>query len=71
MITLAITSCVLISSVDRTFIKVSHYALFFTLILPQVNAVLNLVIYFARNTRIKRYYYKLFKCGKERRHLTE
>ena len=71
MITLAITSCVLISSVDQTFIRVSHYALFFTLILPQVNAVLNSVIYLARNTRIKRYYCKLFKCGNERRHLTE
>ena len=71
MITLAITSCALISSVDQTFIRVSHYALFFTLILPQVNAVLNSVIYLARNTRIKRYYCKLFKCGNERRHLTE
>ena len=61
MITLAIISC-----------RIIHYrALLLTLMLPQVNAVLNSVIYFARNSCIKRYYYKLFNHGNERRHLTE
>ena len=68
IITSAIFSCGLIYSEDRTFIRVSSRALFSTFILPQVNAVLNSVIYFTRNSRIKRYYYKLFNRGNERRH---
>ena len=71
MITLAIMSYASVFSVDRTFIKVTYYALFFTSVPPQVNAVLNSVIYFARNTRIKRYYHNLFNRGNERRHLAE
>ena len=68
IITSAIFSCGLIYSEDRTFIRVSSRALFSTFILPQVNAVLNSVIYFTRSSRIKRYYYKLFNRGNERRH---
>ena len=71
MITLAIISCGLIYSVGQTFMRASYRALFLTLILPQVNAILNSVIYFARNSRIKLYYYNLFNRGNERRHLTE
>ena len=68
MITLAIFSCGLIYSVDRKFIRVAFRALFVTLILPQVNAVLNSVTCFARSSLIKRYYYNLFNRGNERRH---
>ena len=32
-------------------------------ILPQINAVANLLIYFTRNSRMRRYYYRLFTCG--------
>ena len=32
-------------------------------ILPQINAVANLLIYFTRNSRMRRYYYSLFTCG--------
>lgn len=32
-------------------------------ILPQINAVTNLLIYFTRNSRMRRYYYRLFTCG--------
>ena len=71
MITLAIISCRLIYSTGRPFMRASYRALLLTLMLPQVNAILNSVIYFARNSCIKRYYYKLFNQGNERRHLTE
>ena len=42
----------------------------FTLLPSQVNAVLNSVIYFARSSRIKRYYYKLFNARIKRKDLT-
>ena len=32
-------------------------------ILPQINAVTNLLIYFTRNSRMRHYYYRLFTCG--------
>ena len=38
-------------------------AFLWTTILPQINAVGNSLIYFARNSRMRRYYYKLFTCG--------
>ena len=60
MIVLTITSC---RSIDS--------ALVFTLIPSQVNAVLNSVIYFARNSRIRRYYYKLFNARNKRKYLTK
>ena len=43
----------------------------FTLLPSQVNAVLNSVIYFARSSRIKRYYYKLFNARIKRKDLTK
>ena len=38
-----------------------------TMISPQINAVLNSVIYVARNSRMKRYYYRLLNCETEKR----
>lgn len=37
--------------------------LFWKTILPQINAGANLLIHFTRNSRMRRYYYKLFTCG--------
>lgn len=37
--------------------------LFWKTILPQINAGANLLIYFTRNSRMRRYYYRLFTCG--------
>ena len=71
MITLIIISCVLIHSKDNVFKKKAYHALVLTLIPPQVNAVLNSVIYFSRNSRLKRYFYKLFISGNESRPLTK
>lgn len=42
--------------------KISKTLLWKT-ILPQINAVANLLIYFTRNSRMRRYYYRLFTCG--------
>ena len=39
------------------------------LILPQINAVANSVIYFAANNQMKRYYHKLFNCRHEEKDL--
>ena len=61
MIVLTITSCGLID----------YIPFIFTLIPTQVNAVLNSVIYFARNSRIRRYYYKLFNAINKRKYLTK
>ena len=43
--------------------------LLWTTILPQINAVANSLIYFTRNSRTRRYYYKLFTCGCKNRDL--
>ena len=40
-----------------------------TLIPPQTNAVLNSVIYLTRNSRMRRYYYKLLNCESTKTHL--
>ena len=71
MITLIIISCVKIHSTDEVFKRGAYHALVLTLIPPQVNAVLNSVIYFSRNSRLKRYFYKLLITGNESRPLTK
>ena len=70
MITLIIISCLSIHSTDK-FITTAYHALVLTLIPPQVNAVLNSVIYFSRNGRVKRYFYKLLISGNESTPLTK
>ena len=74
MITLTIIFCVLVHSKEKVFqnnsLRTTYHALVLTLILPQVNAVLNSVIYFARNSRMKRYFYKLLVSGNESKPLT-
>ena len=71
MVILTIISCVLIHSTDKVFIRNVYHALVLTLIPPQVNAVLNSVIYFSRNSRLKRYFYKLLNSGNESRPVTK
>ena len=38
-------------------------------ILPQINAVTNSLIYFARSSRMRRYYYKFFTCKRKKKYL--
>ena len=71
MVTLTIISCVLIHFTDKVFTGKVCHALVLTLIPPQVNAVLNSVIYFSRNSRLKRYVYKLLNSGSESRPFTK
>ena len=52
---------------DRKSIRKKGANVLWTMISPQINAVLNSVIYVARNSRMKRYYYKLFHCETEKR----
>ena len=52
---------------DRKSIQKKGANVLWTMISPQINAVLNSVIYVARNSRMKRYYYKLFHCETEKR----
>ena len=72
MITLIIISFALIHHcTNKVFIRKVYDALVLTLIPPQVNAVLNSVIYFSRNSRLKRYFYKLLISGNESAPLTK
>ena len=52
---------------DKKSIRKKGTQVLWTMISPQINAVLNSVIYVARNSRMKRYYYKLLKCETEKR----
>ena len=51
-----------ISSANKFYIKKRGSALLWALMPSQFNAVLNSVIYLARNSCIRRYYYKFFNC---------
>ena len=73
MINSTIISCLLLIHFTKKekSISIACHALVFTLIQPQINAVLNSVIYFSRNSRVKRYFYKLLISGNESRPLTK
>ena len=72
MINSTIISCLSIHYANnKKSISTACHALVFTLIQPQINAVLNSVIYFSRNSRVKRYFYKLLISGNESRPLTK
>ena len=49
---------------DKHFILEAIRDLFLTLLPIQINAVLNSIVFFTRNSRIRRYYYKLFNHRK-------
>ena len=59
------------STKNKESISTACHTLFWTLIQPQINAVLNSVIYFSRNSRVKHYFYKLLISGNESRPLTK
>ena len=62
VITLFAAIYVINNSADKHLFKTIRDVLIWLLILPQINALLNSVIYLARNSRIRHYYYKLFNC---------
>ena len=55
---------------DKQFILQKANDFLWALIPIQINAVLNSIIYFTRNSRIRNCYYKLFTGANEERHLT-
>ena len=71
MIALNIAAYAFINSPDKIHIKNREIDLLFTVLPCQVNAILNSVIYLTRCGRMKRYYYRLFNSGTDKRHLKE
>ena len=57
------------NSTDIEFLQNMVIILYWVLIPTQLNAVLNSVIYLARNSDIKKYYHNLFNCGKANKRL--
>ena len=54
-----------INSADKFYIKKRGSVLLWALMPSQINAVLNSVVYLTRNSRMRRYYSKLFNCRNE------
>ena len=69
--TLVVAYMLLMIGLITTSCRSIDFAFAFTLIPSQVNAVLNSVIYFARNSRIRRYYYRLLNARNKRKDLTK
>ena len=65
---LMITFATLALIEDRELKKTIQGVFAWTLIPPQTNAVLNSVIYLTRNSRMRRYYYKLLNCESMKTH---
>lgn len=61
LVVFSIKAYMFLNFTDRQLIHKRGRAFPWILILPQINAVVNSVIYFARNSRMKHYYYKLFQ----------
>ena len=66
MIALNIAAYAFYNATDKHFILEAIRGLFLTLLPIQINAVLNSIIFFTRNSRIRRYYYKFFSCRKSK-----
>ena len=66
MIALNIAAYAFYNATDKHFILKAIRGLFLTLLPIQINAVLNSIIFFTRNSRIRRYYYKFFSCRKSK-----
>ena len=60
-----------ISSADKFYIKKRGSALLWALMPSQFNAVLNSVIYLTRNSCMRRYYSKFFKCRNKENKMKE
>ena len=68
--TINVAAYAFISSTDKQSILQKANDFLWALIPIQINAVLNSIIYFTRNSRIRNCYYKLFTGANEERHLT-
>ena len=66
---ITITIFVYTNSNDKNLTKMLHDILTWTSILPRINAALNSIIYLARSSRMRRYYYKLLNCKSTKIHL--
>ena len=64
IIALNIAAYAFYNETDKHFILEAIRDLFLTLLPIQINAVLNSIVFFTRNSRIRRYYYKLFNHRK-------
>ena len=51
------------NSTDKKLFRKKGVDLLWTALPSQISAILNSVIYLARSSRMRRYYYKLFNCG--------
>ena len=67
IIAINIAAYAFINSTAKQFIQKSSGNFLWILIPSQTNAVINSVIYFARNSPMKRYYCKLLNCGNHNR----
>ena len=65
--TINVAAYAFISSRDKQFILQKANDFVWALIPIQINAVLNSIIYFTRNSRMRNYYYKLFTGANEER----
>ena len=59
----------LLNSTDKCYIQKLRMDLLWTALPCQINAIINSVIYLAKNGPMKRYYSKLFNCGINKRNL--
>ena len=64
IIALNIAAYAFYNETDKHFILKTINGLYLTLLPIQINAVLNSIFFFTRNSRIRRYYYKFFICKK-------
>ena len=67
--TMNVAAYAFISSTDKQFILQKANDFLLALIPIQINAVLNSIIYFTRNSRMRNYYDRLFTGANEERHL--
>ena len=66
MIILIVAAFVLINSTNPHFLSINSNDFMWALIPCQINAILNSVIYFTKNSRMRRYYKKLFNLRNEK-----
>ena len=69
MVSLSVYAYEVLNTADIPYIQKLADDLLWTVLPCQMNAVINSVIYLAKNGRMKRYYSKLFNCGHFKRNL--
>ena len=65
VIILPVAAFILINSTDPHILKKNSNDFMWALMPCQINAILNSVIFFTKNSHMRRYYKKLFTCGNE------